>query len=207
MNANNIPLNDEEQRNAEFQGEFKWFIVGIGDQYQQMLNRIGLFSRRDLVRMADLKLYAEMALALDSGFSTVKGRQIDALYKKYNAAFPEADEFRRMLSAAIESVAASPELTQPVFLRGHIFQSLALACLALNNNAVKQKLVDSTDVPLLSQIQEGAVSVDTLAAALRDPENYSSLQDFLDAASKKTNVEESKRIRFLYFYFGLRRGD
>ena len=207
MNANNIPLNDEEQRNAQFQGIFKWFIVRFGDEYQQILSRIGLFSRRDLVRMADLKLYSEIALALDSGFSTVKGKQIDALYKKYNAAFPEADEFERLLSAAIESVVTTPELVQPVFLRGHIFQSLALASLALKEDAVRRKLVEATDALALDRVRSRAVPIEVLAAALRDPDAYGGLEDFLDAASKKTNVEESKRIRFLYFYFGLRKGE
>ena len=32
MNANNVPLNAEEQRNAQYQGEFKWFIVNAGDK-------------------------------------------------------------------------------------------------------------------------------------------------------------------------------
>lgn len=203
MNANNVPLNDEEQRNAQFQGEFKWFIVRLGDRYQQALNQVGLFSRRDLVRMADLKLYSEMALALDSGFSTVKGRQIDALYKKYNASFPEAEEFDRLLSAAIDSVIGNPDLVQPAFLRGHIFQSLALACLALNEPNVKAKLVDSAGADLIEKIRAQAVPIDALAGALRDPDNYAGLQEFVDAASKKTNVEDSKRLRFLYFYFGL----
>lgn len=205
MNANNVPLNDEEQRNAQFQGEFKWFIVRFGDKYQQMLNNVGLFSRRDLIRMADLKLYAEIALALDAGFSTVKGKQIDALYRKYNAAFPVADEFERQLSTAIESVVTTTELLQPVFMRGHIFQSLALACLALKEEEVKIKLVDSADATLVSRIQAQSVSVEVLAAALREPDKFTGLQEFLDAASKKTNVEESKRTRFLYFYFGLQK--
>ena len=31
MNANNVPLNAEEQRNARYQGDFKWFINGIAE--------------------------------------------------------------------------------------------------------------------------------------------------------------------------------
>lgn len=205
MNANNIPLNDEEQRNAQFQGAFKWFIVRVGDKHQQMLNHVGLFSRRDLVRMADLKLYAEMALALDSGFSTVKGKQIDALYRKYNADFPAAEEFERLLSSAIEAVISNPELVQPVFLRAHVFQSLALACLALQEPKVKQALVDTAAPELVERVSAQAVPIETLADALREPGSYEGLQEFLDAASKKTNVEDSKRLRFLYFYFGLQK--
>ena len=72
---------------------------------------------------------------------------------------------------------------------------------------MKRKLVDSADAALLSRVQAQAVPIDALAAALRDPNNYAGLQDFLDAASKKTNVEVSKRVRFLYFYFGFQRNE
>ena len=82
MNANNVPLNDEEQRNAKYQGPFKWFIVRIADKYKDSLAQIGVFSRRDLIRMSDLKFYAEIVLAIDGGLSTVKGKQLDDLYKK-----------------------------------------------------------------------------------------------------------------------------
>jgi hypothetical protein len=203
MNANNVPLNDEEQRNALFQGEFKWFIVRIGDKYQQHLHKLGLFSRRDLIRMSDLKLYAEIALALDGGFSTVKGKQIDDIYRKYNAAFPIEGEFDRRVSSAVEYVLSRPDLHQSTFLRGHVFQSLALAGLANVDENVRVKLIRAPDQPLADHIRDRAVPIDILAGALQDPESYSGLQEFIDACSKKTNVEESKRLRFLYFYFGL----
>jgi hypothetical protein len=72
MNANNIPLNDEEQRNARFQGLFKWFILGIAREYRPFFGAIKLFSKRDFLRMADVKAYAEIAYVLDSGFQTIK---------------------------------------------------------------------------------------------------------------------------------------
>ena len=105
MNANNIPLNDEEQRNAQFQGEFKWFIVRLRRQApaDAESNRPILAPRSGPYGRFSLNS-SEMALALESGFSTVKRQQIDALYKKYNAAFPEADKFERLLSTAIETV-------------------------------------------------------------------------------------------------------
>lgn len=97
MNANNVPLNAEEQRNAQYQGEFKWFIVSMAEVYKETLLRIGLFSRRDIIRMIDLRLYAEIALSIDQGFHTVNGLQLDRLYKKYNVKFDGGDRFREMI--------------------------------------------------------------------------------------------------------------
>ena len=84
MNANTVPLNDEEQRNARFQGPFKWFIVSIAETFKDTLYKISVFSRRDFLRMADLRSYSEIALTLDVGFQTIKAKQLNDLYKKYN---------------------------------------------------------------------------------------------------------------------------
>ena len=203
MNANNVPLNDEEQRNARFQGPFKWFIVRIGDKYKLALNKVGLFSRRDLVRMSDLKFYAEVSLALDSGFSTVKGKQLDDLYKKYNGTFPIEVDLEDALSYPIETFLATPELHKPTLLRTHVFQSLVLAILVRRDPERLATLVPAAHQALLAEINAKAVPMEVLADALQTPDDFPALQDFIDACSKKTNVEESKRIRFIYFYEAL----
>lgn len=64
---------------------------------KETLLRIGLFSRRDIIRMIDLRLYAEIALSIDQGFHTVNGLQLDRLYKKYNVKFDGGDRFREMI--------------------------------------------------------------------------------------------------------------
>lgn len=203
MNANNVPLNDEEQRNARYQGLFKWFIVKVGDRYQAPLSKIGLFSRRDLIRMSDLKVYAEIALALDTGFSTVKGKQLDDLYRKYNATFPREEEFERILTKGVDSFLGRTDLHQDIFLRAHVFQSIVLALLAQSDASVLTKLVPTEHASTLQRVIDAKVPIEALAEALRDPESYPALEEFIDACSKKTNVEESKRIRFLYFRAGL----
>jgi hypothetical protein len=203
MNANNVPLNDEEQRNARYQGPFKWFVVKIADKYQNQLASVGLFSRRDLIRMADLKMYSEIILAIDDGFSTVKGKQIDDLYKKYNASFAREEEFEGRLSSAIDGFLTKRELHQASFLRAHVFQSIALAILAGRDADLANRLIGEGHREQFQRISEAAISLEILAQSLREPQDFPELQDFIDACSKKTNVEESKRVRFMYFFIGL----
>ena len=101
INANNIPLNDEEQRNARFQGEFKWFITSLGDSYESCMLALGVFSRREFLRMSDLKFYAEVILTFDQGFTTVKGANIDTLYKKYNAKFEPSEQYKSLIEKGL----------------------------------------------------------------------------------------------------------
>jgi hypothetical protein len=200
MNANNIPLNDEEQRNARYQGPFKWFILRIADRFQSALSRVGLFSRRDLIRMSDLKVYAEIALALDGGFSTVKGKQLDDLYKKYNAVLPVEDELDAAISRGVEAFLERPSLHLPVFLRAHVFQSIVLALIAQTNQELISRLLPSeNDLDRLASLRLSGINMSVLADALSDSEGFPTLQEFSDAVSKKTNVEGTKRLRFIYF--------
>lgn len=203
MNANNVPLNAEEQRNAQFQGPFKWFIVSVAEVYKEVLFKLKLLSQRDLIRMADLRLYAEIALTIDSGFQTVKGEQLNRLYKKYNSSFEEADEFRAKIDYGINFFLSRPgELHDDAFLRPHVFQSIVLAAIdlkyggALNKEAPKAgKGLDA----LLQKLERSPFTIDTLASSLREPESYPQLHDFVKASTTGTNTKEARATRFLYF--------
>src|SRR5205807_381593 len=70
MNLFTVPLNPEEQRNAAYQGEFKLFIHRISSRYDDPLNRIGVFSEKQLVRMQDTKLLSEVCHAYLHGIQT-----------------------------------------------------------------------------------------------------------------------------------------
>lgn len=199
MNANNVPLNDEEQRNARYQGPFKWFIIQIAEEYKDAFFKIGLFSRRDLIRMSDLKMYAELALTIESGFHTVKGKQLDDLYRKYNGTFPHEGQYGELIRAGLNAFFQREELQRNEFLRAHIFQSLVLAVLAVERGGRFSEQADAGYPEIVAKVQEDPVSLDVLAAALRDPEAYESFNEFIQASMQKTNVEDSRATRFIYF--------
>ena len=108
MNASTVPLNDDEQRNAEFQGPFKWFINSICKEYQELFYQAGIFSKRDLIRMADYRLFGEVALVLDQGFVTTKKKQLDDLYRRYNVEFSTEDAYREMIEYAVDELPRHP---------------------------------------------------------------------------------------------------
>jgi hypothetical protein len=198
MNANNVPLNDEEQRNARFQGPFKWFIIQVADEYKGALKTLGLFSRRDLIRMADLKLYAEVVLGIEQGFITVKGKQLDDLYKRYNSTFPHEEVYGALVRSGLNAFLQRKELHQPSLLRAHMFQSVILALISLDHPDRFPALNEGARAEAAAQIAAKNVPLQPLLAALADPEAYADLQDFTEASSKKTNVDISKFTRFAY---------
>ena len=199
MNANNVPLNDEEQRNARFQGPFKWFIVQVADEHKGALRAIGLFSSREIIRMADQKAFAEIVLALDSGFSTVKGQHIDALYKKYNSTFPHEDAYGVLLAEGVEEFLRSDELHSSSFLKPFAFQSALLALLTHRHQGLQEKLVPADHDQELEGILAANHPLSSLEAALRSPDDFPALESFVKACTGSTNTEKSKRSRYMYF--------
>jgi len=199
MNANNVPLNAEEQRNARYQGPFKWFIVSIAEVYKETLLRLGLLSRRDLIRMADLRLYAEIALTLDAGFQTVKGEQLDRLYRKYNVSF-EADEgFRERISYGLNFFIEHEELHQDAFLRMHVFQSIVLAIIARRFGGDFDQQATESHPEIAEKIAQTPFAMDALLASLREPDAFPQLNEFVQASTEATNTASSRVIRFLHF--------
>lgn len=203
MNANNIPLNDEEQRNARYQGPFKWFIIAVGRNYRDPLFNLGLFSRRDLIRMADLKFYADVCLTLDSGFVTTKAKQIDDLYKRYNVEFPHEEEYQDKILYGVDHAMQNEALRADPFLRAHVYQSIVLSNIALKFG-MNFFEPSPQQADLIASLTKSPVPLDVLARALLEPDSFPALRDFVSACTEKTNVAEPKATRFIYFYTALR---
>jgi hypothetical protein len=197
MNASNVPLNDEEQRNAKYQGPFKWFIQRVAQKYSEPLHAIGLFSRRDLVRMTDTRVYSEIIHTIESGFVTTKASEIDALYRKYNTLFNEEDTYYEFLEVGIEAVMRDSALHEKELLRGYMFQTLVLVFIDrhLGLGLLDQARDTAPDVD--AALQGNQIDIAILVDALRDPEAHPQLNDFIES-TKGTNVARAKAVRFLY---------
>lgn len=197
MNASNVPLNDEEQRNAKFQGPFKWFIQRIAHRFSETLRAVGVLSRRDIIRMADGRLYSEILHTILNGFVTTKGPQIDALYKRFDKTFDEEDTYSTYLEVGIERAAQEVAAGERELQRGYMFQSLALIFIDRQFNlGLKQKAVEAAS-DVAATLEQAGTDLAILIDALRDPEAHPTLSEFVDA-TKGTNVGRAKAVRFLY---------
>lgn len=197
MNASNVPLNDEEQRNAKFQGPFKWFIQRVAQRFSEPLQAIGVFTRRDIIRMVDTRFYAEIIHTATNGFVTTKGPQIDALYKRFNTLFEQEDEFFSYLDHGIGAAIAQVAGGERELLRGYMFQSLALIFIDRRFNLGLKQQAAHAAPEASAALQNRRIDIAILIDGLRDPESHPWLAEFVDA-TKGTNVGKAKAARFLY---------
>ena len=56
MNAYTLPLNEAEKRHSSFEGAFKWFVNRLADALNEFFVSFGVFTNRQIVRMADAEL-------------------------------------------------------------------------------------------------------------------------------------------------------
>lgn len=197
MNSSNVPLNDEEQRNARYQGPFKWFIQRVGLRFSEPLRAAGVLSRRDIVRMADNRLYAEIVHNIFNGFVTTKANQIDSLYRRFNTVFEEEDQMFAYLDYGLNSALAEVMLGERELQRGYMFQTLTVVLIDRHFNlGLADRAIDAAP-DVAAKIQGEQLEIAALIDALRDPEGHPRMNDFVEA-TKGTNVARAKAVRFLY---------
>ena len=92
MNSYTVPLNPEEQRHAEFQGTFKWFVHQLARANQGIFVRAGIFGDKPLVGMQDLKLICEIIHAVLFGIKTTNKMALYNLYRQFDDDFPSANK-------------------------------------------------------------------------------------------------------------------
>lgn len=97
MNAYTAPLNPAEKRHSKYQGRFKWFAVELADRISPILEEFGILTTKQIVRMADAELIAELILILDAGLINRSEKAINDLYSKYDDEFPVEDDYYRLL--------------------------------------------------------------------------------------------------------------
>jgi hypothetical protein len=205
MNSYTIPLNDEEQRHAKWQGHFKWFLHKLGQRYDQSLLNMGLFTEKALVRMQDTKLLTEVTRALEFGIETTKRKQLDDMYRLHDDDLPERDEWEFRLTAALDQLVGWTELHRSLLMKPHIVYALLLALIhmrrpvdtltPLYRSPMLPKFDDGAVLPVLSTYSEALGVADEDRAHLTP-----AVQAFVAAAAGgRTNVKEQREQRFMAF--------
>ncbi len=197
MNSSNVPLNDEEQRNAKFQGPFKWFIQRVANRFSEPLRAKGVLTRRDIIRMADNRLYSEVIHTVLNGFVTTKSPQIDALYRRFNSSFEEEDKYFLYLEVGLNRALEELATAERELQRGYMFQTLVTLFIDRSFNLGLAEKASAAAPEVAAALQLGPVDLPILIDGLRDPENHPSLSEFVDS-TKGTNVGRAKAVRFLY---------
>lgn len=93
MNAYTLPLNEAEKRHSSFQGSFKFFVNQMADNFNEFFVEFGVFTDRQIVRMADAELISECVLAMERGIISTSSTDLTKLYRSHDESFPEAGEY------------------------------------------------------------------------------------------------------------------
>ncbi len=140
INSYTVPLNGEERRHAEFQGDFKWFIYQLSKKYDQALQNAGVFGEKALARMQDTKLFSEIAHAMMEGIRTTSSNILRALYAKHDEEFTDEKTYRKRISAGIDALIELDDLHNGPLMRPYHVYALVLALIHARTSLEKLEL-------------------------------------------------------------------
>lgn len=171
LNTNNVVLNDQELRNARYQGKFKESAERIADL--PLFQEISLFTAREVRRMEDIEYVSELLMRAVLGITNKKD-MLEETYSNFNEEFPgQADYESKVLNALtlLRSVVTDDNIA---FIRTKSnFFSLFGACLRFIEDQKRTHFIHPAKVStalkdLLSQVK----AFDPQAAAGGRVESY-----------------------------------
>jgi hypothetical protein len=204
MNSFTVPLNPEEQRHAEFQGEFKWFMRTLSTDYAEAFRAAGVFTQKALVRMQDQKLLTEVSAAYFSGVRTTNRRSLDAVYKAHDRieTFPDTarNDLGHRLRRALDALFDLEDLFETPLTKPHQTYALILALMHLQNPVPTLQPAYPANGKRIASKDVVVVNLTRLAQVLEEDEELAgSLRPFVEAWGGGTNVSTKRVIRFQWF--------
>lgn len=101
MNAYTLPLNEAEKRHSSFQGRFKWAINDLSDELNEFFLEFGVFTRRQIIRMADAELISDCILAIEKGVVSTSPSDLTSLYKSYDDEFDPEGRYIEQIKSTV----------------------------------------------------------------------------------------------------------
>lgn len=200
MNAYTLPLNEAEKRHSSFQGAFKWGVNGITDNIDEFLHEYGVLTDRQIVRMADAELVAEIVLAIEQGVISTSPSDLRALYAKYDDAYPEDAHYREIIVSAVEFIVEHlSDLRRTHLMKPYALQTLIVAL--IHNRYGIASLQDQLQIQSLGRFardnRQAAERLLALAQAHEAKETAGPYGIYVWGASGGTNRAQRRRARLV----------
>ncbi|MDK1682642.1 DUF262 domain-containing protein [Acinetobacter terrestris] len=147
LNSNNLTLNPQELRNAEFEGEFMEVVSTLSEREYWNTNKIfGIADRR---RMRDISFISTLLVFMKQGIQEdVTEKNLNQIYDLYNNNYPDKDDdikrFDELLNF-IDIIIDGQEMRQKVIKRSVHLYSLftALYELTLDDNQLVESHIEN----------------------------------------------------------------
>jgi len=199
INSYTVPLNPEEQRHSMYQGTFKWFIYRMSKKYDQNLIDLGVFGEKQLVRMADAKIFSEITHSFLFGITTTDKKILAKLYKDYDLEFAREKEIETRIEETMDLIIGLEEIHKGPLMRPYNLYSLILAISHVMNPVVELRRDYESSVPYVYEREAVVSNLTALSESLQDPENPGIFSEFVSANLSKTNVADQRKKRFKWF--------
>lgn len=201
LNSYAVVLNEQEKINADHFSPFKILADEIGRKYNEYWIEQGVLTARQILRMLEVNLVADLLIAMREGIKSKK--QIKKFYDQYEKAFnDDTSEMEVRFDAVIQKISEIyPEgLSNTEFSRPHLFYSFFTAvahCLyGIPNLEVEGIAVERRNLTTETAVENARNALDRVSeiftseiAALSDEE-----QEFLQD-SRRATTDESVRVR------------
>lgn len=128
LNSYAVVLNPQEKINAEHFSEFKLLADELGRKYFEYWTKQGIFTDRQILRMQEVSMVADLLIAMREGIKSKK--QIKKFYDDYEKEYKDdVAVVRQKFDSVIEKIGQLyPEgLANTEFSRPHVFYSLFTA--------------------------------------------------------------------------------
>ena len=199
MNSYTVPLNPEEIRHAVYQGDFKWFVNELSSKYDKTFENLGIFTNKQLVRMVDFKLLAEIIHAYQEGITDSSKKRLDKLYENFDPEFPFKDETEERINKAMEFIIDLKEIHNGPLMKPYNIYSLILAINHVHSPI--ETLNKEYEAPRKYAFERDKVisNLSVLAEALNIDPTPKKYKDFVMANTSKTNGALHRSKRFKWF--------
>lgn len=207
MNAYTLPLNEAEKRHSSYQGSFKWFINEAASEYTSLFIEFGIVTKRQIVRMADAELLAEMILALEKGIVSSSNKALSDLYHKYDDVFEEESEYKTKLGEFFSYLSEQlGDLRKSYLMKPYVVHSLF--CAAMHNKYGLPGLAEKlglTPINSMSRNSEQVLnSLQALSMAHEGKDLEGEFGEYVWGCSGGTNREPRRIARVKYLSLALR---
>ena len=104
INSYTLPLSKTEQRNATYQGEFKWFISNLTEYFTPFFETYKTLTTREIARMEDADLLTEITQAILFGIQARSVSKLETLYKENDKTFNDKENIEKIIIETLEFV-------------------------------------------------------------------------------------------------------
>jgi len=209
INSYTLPLNKQERRHASFQGEFKWFIKDIIDQYTPLLDNYKILTKREISRMYDADLFTELCqVILDDGVVTRSNPKLDNIYKTYDKDFSIRNDLETKLTSTLDFIKTEfQDILDTELLSGFTFYSFFSALVYNKWGIANINEEDVVNKPVTNKYCNNKnIAIEKIIELLNDLDiknDQGSNADFVRAGLRTTHSISNRKIRIKYFITAL----